>query len=157
MESGTTPQPTVADSVTTMANLNNLRGTTDRWMFSRDFDIRNAEAALEVLQQKHQKTLSRFGPHARRCQAECRRGLYSHAHEVVDKGRLGDKTLDLVRWKVCWAPESNIDDQDWVKASREVNKDPRRRQSTRLTNSAAEEMLKYKDIMMVVKLDEIGR
>ena len=75
-------------------------------------------------------------------------------HGVANRRRYGNKMLYLVRWKACWTPESNIDDKDWVEASLEVNRDPRRRHSTRLANSAEEEMAKHKKIMMIVKLDD---
>ena len=123
-------------------------------MFAGDFDNSNTEEMLEALHQKHQETHSRSEPYARRCQAECRGRLYSHVHSVADKRRYGERMLYLVIWKACWTPESNIDDKEWVEASLKVNKDPRRRHSTRLAMSIEDELIKYGKIMTVIKLDD---
>ncbi|KIW18211.1 hypothetical protein PV08_02499 [Exophiala spinifera] len=109
-----------------------LLGTADRWMSPRDFDIRDAEGALEAMLQKHKDNPSEFQPHSRRCQAECWGILFSHVHSVLDKRGDGDRHLFLVRWKACWTPESYIIDQDWIAASLEANKNPNCRRRPRV-------------------------
>ena len=130
-----------------------LLRTPERWMPASDFDILDAEAALEAMLQKHKDDPSQFEQHSRRCQAECWGSLYSHIHSVLDKGEDGDRVLYLVQWKACWTPESHIDDPDYVPASLEANKNRNCRRSTRLGSSFEGMKKKYKNVMVVVNLE----
>ena len=130
-----------------------LLGTPDRWMPASHFDILDAEAALEAMLQKHKDDSFGFGPHSRRCQAECWGSLYSHIHSVLDKGEGGDRVLYLVQWKACWTPESHVDDPGWIPASLEANKNRNCRRSTRLGSSFEDMKKKYKIVMGVVNLE----
>ncbi|KAK5527652.1 hypothetical protein LTR23_011232, partial [Exophiala sp. CCFEE 6169] len=130
-----------------------LLGTADRWMPSSDFDVPEAEAALEAMLKKHKDDPSEFQPHSRRCQAECWGILYSHIYSVLDKREDSDRVLYLVRWKACWTPESHIVEKDWIAASLEANKNWHCRRSTRLRGSFNDRKKKYEEMMVVVNLE----
>ncbi|KIX09297.1 uncharacterized protein Z518_00376 [Rhinocladiella mackenziei CBS 650.93] len=85
-----------------------LLGNADRWMFPGNFDVPNAAAALEAMVQQHGNSSSKFDPHSRRCQAECRGSLYFHVYSVLDKRESGTEALYLERWKTCLTPESHL-------------------------------------------------
>lgn len=130
-----------------------LLGTADRWMFSSDFEIPDAEVALESMLQKYKDSPSAFEPHARRCQAECQDNLLSHVHSVIDRREHGNLNLYLIQWKACWTPEGNFGDKTWIAASLKVNKSASCRRSTRLENSFEDRKKKFDNMMVVVNLE----
>jgi hypothetical protein len=88
-------------------------------------------------------------------QAKCYGSLWSHIDTPLQRGKLGDTAIYLIRWKLCWIPESYIDDMDWVHSSFNVqNERIQRRRSARVEKTAAKRVAKRESMMVVVNLDD---
>lgn len=129
-----------------------LLGTDNRWMFPIDFEIRDAELALDAMLQKHKEDPSAYKPQTRRCQAECHGNLLSHVHSVIDRRKNGDYKLYLVEWKACWTPESKISDKTWIGESLKINKNISCRSSTRVENALEDRKRRFENMMLVINI-----
>jgi hypothetical protein len=129
-----------------------LLGTDNRWMFSTDFEIRNAKLTLEAMLQKHKDDPPAYEPYTRRCQAECHGNLLSHVHSVIDKRNNGDSHLYLIKWKACWTPESNISNKKWIEESLKINKDVSCRRSMRVENVFEDRKRRFENMMLVINI-----
>lgn len=98
-----------------------LLGTPDRWMRPRDFTISGAEAQLEAKLQEYNRTPWGFQARSRLFQAECSHSLWYHMDVPIKEAKFEDEVVYLIRWKVCWTPESNINDMQWVRMSYKAN------------------------------------
>jgi hypothetical protein len=133
-----------------------LLGTPHRWMRPSDFKISGAEAKLEAKLHEYEKNPWEFQAHSRVFQAECDRDLWSHVDVPMKKGNFQDGVVYLIRWKVCWTPESNIDDMDWVRASYKANNARLNcRRSLRAESTATTRAAKNQGIMAVVGLEDL--
>ncbi|ETN44458.1 uncharacterized protein HMPREF1541_10639 [Cyphellophora europaea CBS 101466] len=130
-----------------------LLGTANRWMSPGDFDIADAAALLEIGLRRHKDDSLDFKPHLRKCQAECFGSLWSHIYNVLDRCEHEGPSLYLVQWKVCWTPESNIDDKAWVVASLKANQNQHNRRSMRLEDSFEARKKGFDKMMSVVNLE----
>lgn len=130
-----------------------LIGTANRWMSPGDFDIADAAALLEIGLQRHKVDSLDFEPHLRKCQAKCCGSLWSHVYSVLDRCEYDGPSLYLVQWKVCWTPESNIDDKAWVMASLKANQNQHNRRSMRLEDSFEARKKGFDRMMLVVNLE----
>lgn len=130
-----------------------LLGTANRWMSSGDFDTPNAVSLLKTRLRRHKDNHLDFEPHLQKCQAECCGSLWSHVHSVIDWYEYNGASLYLVQWKVCWTPESNIDDKAWVMVSLKANQHQHNRHSTRQEDSFEDRKKGYDKMMLVVNLD----
>src|SRR5436305_15044777 len=102
-----------------------------------DFGISRAEAELEAKLRKYKSNswdLNRYHLH---CQAECDGNLWSEVEPPIQKRKLGDRVIYLIRWKLCWTLQSYIDDMSWVRSSFKAQNDrTKRRRSSRLEEMA---------------------
>lgn len=130
-----------------------LLKTPDRWMPAKDFDIPDAEAKLEALFQQHQDRPLDFDPHLEHCQAGCYGTLFSQIHSVINKRDIDDEVQYLVRWKVCWTPESDVNEKDWISASLARNKNPHYRRSERSSKVFESRIEGYRKMLVVVNLE----
>ena len=131
-----------------------LLESENKWMDPSDFNIPGAEAALEAKLQKYDSSPWDLNRYRRASQAECYGNLWSHIDTPIQRGKLGDTVIYLIRWKLCWTPKSNIDDMDWVRSSFNAQNEriPRRR-SARVEKTAPERAAKREAMMVVVNLD----
>jgi hypothetical protein len=65
---------------------------------------------------------------------------------------MGDKAIYLIRWKLCWTPQSNIDDSDEAHASSETQ-NGKRRCSKQVKETAEVRMVKREQMMVAVDLE----
>jgi hypothetical protein len=126
-----------------------------RWMYPNDFNTSGAEAALEAKFQRYQSDpwdLNIYRPASR---AECNGDLWSHVDTPVQRGKVGDEAVYLIRWKLCWTRQSHIDDIGWVQSSfKAQNERIKRRRSARVEKTASSRVTKRKAMMVVFKLDQ---
>lgn len=117
-----------------------LLGTPDRWMSPDDFDVPDAEDALNTRLQHHRSSPAKFDPASERCQGQCRGSLYTHVLGVLDAIQTGDRTYHLIQWKACWTPRDYIDDEDWIASSLKEHQAQGHRRSERLEESFPQRM-----------------
>jgi hypothetical protein len=98
-----------------------LLGIPNMWMRPRDFNISGAEAKLAAKLQEYNRNPWEFNAHSRLFQAECSHRLWSHMDVPIKKAKFEDEVVYLIGWKVCWTPESNNYDIQWVRASYKAN------------------------------------
>jgi hypothetical protein len=124
-----------------------------RWMYPSDFNISGAEVALEAKLQKYQS--DPWDLNHRTSRAECNGDLWSHIDTPVQRGKVGDEAVYLIRWKLCWTRQSHIDDISWVQSSfKAQNKRIKRRRSARVEKTASSRVIKREAMMVVFKLDQ---
>jgi hypothetical protein len=132
-----------------------LLGTLDRWMRPDDFKVRGVAAKLEARYQEYKSQPWGFQARSRASQAQCGGSLWTHVDVPINKAKLGDATIYLIRWKACWTPQTNFDDLEWVWESYQVhNLGLHSRCSDRLASTAPARAVKNKAIMAVVCLED---
>jgi hypothetical protein len=57
--------------------------------------------------------------HHRASRADCDGGLWSHIDTPIQRGEFDGKAIYLIRWKLCWTRESDIDDMSWGSVAKE--------------------------------------
>ena len=132
-----------------------LLGSVDRWMYPSDFNIPEAEAVLEAKLLKYKSKPYSLQNYKQASRVECNDTLWSQIDTPIQRDKLGDKVIYLIRWKLCWTPQSHIDDMEWVHSSFNAqNECIGRRRSVRVKDpeSAAK---KREAMMVVVKLEEL--
>ena len=78
-----------------------LLGSIHKWMYPSDINISGAEVALKAKLQRYQSDpwdLNIYHPASR---AECNGDLWSHVDTPIQRGKVGDEVVYLVRWKLC--------------------------------------------------------
>lgn len=134
-----------------------LLGSVDRWMYPSDFNSPGAEAVLEAKFREYKSkpySLKRYHSASR---AECNDILWSQIDTPIKRGKLGGRVIYLIRWKLCWTPQSHIDDMEWVHSSFNAqNECIGRRRSVRVKDMDPKWAAKKREAMMVVvKLEEL--
>src|SRR5436305_5792658 len=107
MANGTSSRRTNSDFASNMRKMNSSLKAKNKWMGPSDFNIPRAEAALEAKLQKYDSGTWDLNRYHLASQAACNDNLWSHIDTFIQRGKLGDKVIYLVRWKLCWTPQSN--------------------------------------------------
>ena len=81
-----------------------LLENAERWMYPSDINVGRAEAKLEAMLQKYESRPSDLKPYHPASRAECIGGLWSHVEIPIQRGKIGDEVIYLIRWKLCWTP-----------------------------------------------------
>ena len=132
-----------------------LLESKNKWMDPSDFNIPGAEAALEAKLQKYDSSPRDLNRYRLASKAECYGNLWSHIDTPIQRGNLGDKVIYLIRWKLCWTPQSHIGDVNWARSSFNTqNERIQRRRSARVEKTAPERAAKRESMMVVVKLED---
>ena len=131
-----------------------LLQSVDRWMLPSDFNFSRAETTLEAKLQKYEsRRRNEKIHHASR--ADCDDDLWSHVDTPIQRGEFDDRVVYLIRWKLCWTRQSDIDDMSWVRSSfQEQNERINRRRSTRVDDTTPKRMAKMKEMMVVVNIED---
>ena len=128
----------------------------DRWMRPSDFDVHEAETKLEIKLRKYQEKPWSLEPDLSTSQVECDSPLLSHLDTPIQQDRFGGENIYLCRWKLCWIPETDIDDKDWAKAScRAQDERSGRRRSAQIDKKDAYKAAKFEQIMRVINLENL--
>lgn len=131
-----------------------LLENTERWMYPSDFNVSGAEATLEARLQKYESAMSELKLHNPASRAECNHSHWSQVDTPIQRGNIGDKVIYLIRWKLYWTAQSNIEDLDWVRASYKAqNEGIGRRCSARVEKTAAIRAAKREEMMVVINLE----
>lgn len=129
----------------------------DRWMHSSDFGSEWAETALEAGLQKYQSRHNGDNMSPRSAQADCVDGLWSQVDTPIQKGVFDGKAVYLVRWKLRWTSERDIDnDNGWVQASFQSQNERRnRRRSPRAELAPTDVTRKIEGMMRVINIEDL--
>jgi hypothetical protein len=96
-----------------------LLGCYPRWMRPRDLhpSPEKMKEELATMLQGYQKDPYDFKTLSSRFQSDCQSTLWSQIETPIEESRCGDDLIYLIRWKLCWTPDKNIDDLSWVMTS----------------------------------------
>jgi hypothetical protein len=128
----------------------------NRWMYPSDFNTPEAEVVLEAKLLSYESKPYPLQQYHHASRAECNDTLWSQIDTPIKRGKFGDKVIYLIRWKLFWTLQSDIDDMDWVRSSFNAqNKRIRRRRSDRVAKMAPGTAAKKKAMMVVVNLEDL--
>lgn len=99
-----------------------LLGCYPRWMRPRDLhpSPEKIKEELAVMLQGYRKDPYDFETLSSRFRSDCQSTLWSQIDTPIAEGRCGEDVIYLIRWKLCWTPNKNVDDLDWVMSSHQV-------------------------------------
>jgi hypothetical protein len=93
-------------------------------------------------------------PHKQASRAECNHRLWSQVDTRVQQDNIRDKAIYLIRWKLCWTAQSNVDDLRWVHASQKAQ-NRERRGSERVKETTEATIAMREKMMVVVNLEDL--